>query len=211
MYTYIANDLLQSVNIDVGGDTKTILTVLYDETSRIKTRTFVSSYTDYTYNPNTGEIISIEHKFLNGSLISEYHLEYDHMGRVTKMNTSGGNWEYGYDINGRLSSWQMSGGSQASIVYNARGKRVSMQSSAGQSSCVTNQLGQYTSCGNDRFSWDGNGNMISIHKDGVKVDSNTYDEFNKLISSRENRYVLLLIVVLQFNAEFHNHTFKEVF
>ena len=197
------------MNIDVGGDTKTILTVLYDEAGRVKTRTFVKSYTDYTYHPNTGEVISIEHKFLDGSLISEYHLEYDRMGRVTKMNTSSGNWEYGYDVNGQLSSWQMSDGSQASIAYNARGKRVSMQSSAGQSSCVTNQLGQYTSCGNDRFSWDGNGNLISIHRDGVKVDSNAYDEFNKLISSKENRYVpLLIFLVLQFNTEFQTHTFR---
>ena len=190
-YAYGAYGQLKMVNVNFNH--KTVLyDVLYDEAGRVKTKFYISAQTDYDYNPLTGRLISLQNKFRNGTLTSEYHLDYDHSGRVVAMNTSQGNWEYRYDINGQLSSWKISDESQTDIVYNSRGKRVSAASASGQSSCVTNKLGQYTSCGSDHYEWDLNGNLKSVHRDAVKIDANEYDELNRLVSSKESGYEISL-------------------
>jgi RHS repeat-associated protein len=142
--------------------------------------------TTYAYD-NAGRLTEIVNLAPDASINSRYIYEYDAAGNRIAMKTSDGDWSYGYDASGQLTSANFvsarSDISDKSIQYHydAAGNRTSVIEDGIETLYTSNALNQYLTVGNASYSYDDDGNLIA-KTDASATWSYAYDLENRLIS-----------------------------
>lgn len=170
-------------------DTNNVLIVdyQYDVAGRLsRTNKGNGTFTVNTYDA-AGQILSIDNHAPDGTVNSSFVYTYDALGRRITMSTIDGDWVYGYDPTGQLTSavfTPLTGSpvpaQNLQYVYDALGNRIRTIENGVTIEYTTNNLNQYTQVGNDTFIYDADGNLIS--RSGLSINATySYDQQNRLI------------------------------
>ena len=154
----------------------------YDAAGRLSQRDLGNgTSTVYTYDA-AGQLLSIVNKASDDSVNSQYDYTYDNAGRLTHADTPDGQWEYGYDAIGQLVTAKRPNGQLIQYRYDAAGNRVEVITDGQTTSYSTNELNQITQVGSAVYTYDDDGNLISI-VDGDDVSTFVYNDENRLIEA----------------------------
>lgn len=140
--------------------------------------------TEYSYDP-AGKVTAIVNLAPDGSVSSQYLYSYDAGGRRTGMATSDGDWTYGYDAAGQLTSATFLSSNPdisdkaIAYVYDAAGNRISSTEDGVTTGYTSNLLNQYETAGDASFTYDASGNMLT-RTDASGTTSYSYDSTNRL-------------------------------
>ena len=141
------------------------------------------AFTSFAYVDGATVLASITNYNLNGSQSSYYIYEYDSKGRVIGMNTSEGNWTFGYDPAGQMVEWTNPYGDITTYTYDGRSNRVILSRNGRQSGYETNSVNQYMSFNQSHhFYYDANGNLIR-KTFGELNESFVFDAEGKLVQT----------------------------
>ena len=187
-YKYDKNNVLQYQYDLVNGTTER-----YDydvngnhiRTVKYKSATFkVELITEYVYNSD-GEFAG--YRYIDGSGNASYYgYTYDDDGQISRVTLpSGASARYYYDKFGRITDYG---------IYNSSGNHVTSEwytylPGNGGSNASTHLIGtiDYADCTWFDYTYDNNGNILTISKNGSLVYSYEYDDLDQLI--RENDHV----------------------
>lgn len=161
----------------------------YDADGRlIKEANGNGTTTTYSYDTR-GQLTAIVNLAVEGTESSAYRYSYDVAGQRVGMQTSHGDWVYGYDASGQLTSAQFSvnstgvaaglGDKSLIYAYDAAGNRTSVTEDGVQTLYTSNTLNQYTRVGDTTYTYDADGNQISKTV-GEETWTYSYNEDNRL-------------------------------
>ncbi|MDO8895055.1 Ig-like domain-containing protein [Nitrosomonas sp.] len=118
---------------------------------------------------------------------SYYRYSYDSAGNRSGMETDDGNWNYGYDAIGQLTTAHFTStrpglaDKQIEYVYDAAGNRISQTEDGVTTHYAANALNQYQTAGDANLGYDDDGNMVS-KTDASGTWHYSYDLENRLTS-----------------------------
>jgi RHS repeat-associated protein len=161
----------------------------YDADGRlIKEANGNGTTTTYSYDTR-GQLTAIVNLAVEGTESSAYRYSYDVAGQRVGMQTPHGDWVYGYDASGQLTSAQFSvnstgvaaglGDKSLIYAYDAAGNRTSVTEDGVQTLYTSNALNQYTRVGDTTYTYDADGNQISKTV-GEETWTYRYNEDNRL-------------------------------
>ena len=165
---------------------ETLVTYTYDAAGRLSKKTLGNGvYTDYEYNAN-GQVLTLGNFKPDGSVLSYYNYTYDVRNRRTAMETHYGGWTYEYDETGRLTHAVLESDDPDSIpdqevayAYDALGNRTSTVTNGVTSSYTVNGMNQYTSVGDETYTYDADGNLTQVA--GTDAMTITYNAENRVM------------------------------
>ena len=143
------------------------------------------TFTTYEYD-SAGQLISLFHQAPDGSVNSQFAYAYDHQGRQTMMTTLDGQWSYEYDAVGQLKRAEFVStnaeipGQVLQYDYDAAGNRIRVVRNGATTPYAVNGLNQYVSVAAAVYSYDEDGNLISI-ADGSEITTYAWDDEGRLI------------------------------
>ncbi len=160
----------------------TLIQYTYDSAGKVTQETKGNGvYTQYTYD-SAGQILSMMNYAPSGSsTLSQFIYTYDSLGNRTSMTTLQGTTRYKYDALSQLTAVFYSTGSVETYTYDSAGNRISVKNNNTLSNYSTNIMNQYSQAGGTTFSYDTDGNMLTMVVSG-KTTFYTYDFENRLIS-----------------------------
>jgi len=158
----------------------------YDAVGQVTRKTLGNGvYTTYDYDAS-GRITELVNRGPDAAILSRFARTYDARGRVTRMETHYGAWNYGYDENSQLTRATLVStdpeipDQDLTYVYDALGNRLRTIENSVTTVYTINALNQYTQVGNRTCEYDADGNLIRE----AGPDSTTTYEYNV-----ENRLV----------------------
>ncbi len=141
------------------------------------------TYTTYNYDAD-GDLLTLINYAPNGSINSSFIYTYNSLGLETGETTLQGTWTYAYDADGELIHAVFASNNTAVVPdqdlaysYDALGNRTTTVINGITTTCVTNNMNQYTSVGGVAYKYDANGNLLY---DGTNTYS--YNSLNELTS-----------------------------
>lgn len=181
-YSYDAAGRLASI----GDGATTLVAYSYDAAGNLTGEVNANgTTTTYSYD-DAGRLTAIDNARSDGTVTSFNHYAYDASGHRSAMTTQDGEWAYGYDANGQLVSAAFVSVNAAiadqsySYSYDAAGNRISATENGLTTAYAVGQLNQYSSAGDETFSYDANGNMVSRTGPGG-ITTYSYDVNNRMI------------------------------
>lgn len=138
----------------------------------------------YRYDPVTGLLLELSNYFPNGSLASFFRYTYSLSKTRIYIESHEGIWKFKYDRAGQLLFMIDPKGTKTEYKYDNRKNRKSVSVDGVQQNSIINEMNQYMSYINVRFTYDKNGNMIT--RNGSTLDIFEFDEENKLVSLKTN-------------------------
>jgi RHS repeat-associated protein len=134
----------------------------------------------YTYD-GASRLVGILN--LSGLLpLSSFGYVLDKVGnRTSRISTSGGFDQYGYDSLYRLTSWTNTVGNVTKYSYDAVGNRLSLVVPSGTTNYQYDAADELLKAGTTTFTYDGNGSQITKTTGSVIIDYG-WDALNRLIS-----------------------------
>lgn len=186
-YSYNDHGLLDKITHQIGDGTETELVDYdYDAKDRLVKKTLGNGvYTTYEYDLSN-QLKRLTNYAPDDSVLSFFSYAYDNLGRRTGMQATDGNWTYGYDLVGQLTSAVFESTNpdipsrDISYTYDAVGNRITETVDGVTTNYVTNAMNQYTQVGDATYTYDADGNLVS-KTEGVDVWSYSYDIENRLI------------------------------
>ena len=142
--------------------------------------------TTYRYDLD-GRTTEILNRNADGSVASRYGYAYDANSHVVAEATSDGNWAYGYDAAGELTTANFASTNPAiqsqalAYTYDAAGNRVSQTVNGVTTAYTTNALNQYAAVGGTQYAYDADGNVISETNSAGTITF-TYNEGKQLVA-----------------------------
>ena len=182
-YQYDAAGRLASLH---DGAANLIVSYVYDTAGRLlETHKGNGSQTLNSYDA-AGRVASLQNLAADGSIISKFDYTYDTMSRPIQVDTVDGEWAYGYDALGRLTSAVLDYIDPAmadrtfAYAYDAAGNRVRTVVDGEATDYSANGMNQYVTAGAASYSYDADGNLIG-KVEGGQTWSYRYDSENHLI------------------------------
>lgn len=134
------------------------------------------TWTIYGYDM-AGQQTSVVNYAAGGAITSRYDYTYDALGRRRTLHTLDGDWTYGYDAAGRLTSAvfvstnPLIANQNCSYSYDAAGNRTSVTVNGVTTAYQANALNQYTSVGETAYRYDADGNLTFDGENAYQYDS----------------------------------------
>lgn len=164
-YTYDALGRLDQVR-----DTANALLVdyTYDAANRLTLETRGNGGTvAYTYD-GADQITSITHRDAANAVVEKFTYTRDALNRITAVTGNAGTTQYGYDAAGQLTGVSLPGGRTITYSYDIEGNRTkAVDSAAGTTNYATNKADQYTAAGDETFTYDAAGRVLTRTAAGV--------------------------------------------
>ncbi|WP_240695693.1 RHS repeat-associated core domain-containing protein, partial [Candidatus Chloroploca sp. Khr17] len=162
-----------------------LVTYSYDELGRLARQELGNGIvTTYGYDP-AGRLLSQINRNPDATELARFVYTYDRRGRRIAMETHYGVWTYTYDDVGQLLSAILTS-SEAGIAdqdlryeYDAAGNRVRTTINGVEEAYAANNLNQYTTVGDQTYTYDLDGNLIREEGPGG-VTVYTYNDENRL-------------------------------
>ncbi len=186
-YSYDADGRLQKLT---DGSNRLIDLYQYNADGQLSQETKGNgTSTTYQYNA-AGQIVLLVNYAPDGkTVLSSFKYSYATTGLCSGMTTLDGQWTYGYDADGELTTATFQSKNPAivpnqslSYQYDAAGNRVSVTQNGVTTPYTTNNLNQYTSIGTASYYYDADGNLV-CQQDGAGGATYTYDAENRLIQT----------------------------
>ncbi len=181
-YTYDADARLSEV-LDGSGDV--LVAYSYDDLDRVALESFENgTKTVYGYDAN-GNVASITNLAVGGTVSSSLTYTYDARGNpLSSTDQSGNVTSYAYDLSGQLTQVSSPGGRTIEYAYDADGNRTSVVDAAGTETATyaVNNLNQYTSVGSTTYTYDKDGNLLTM-TNGSGTTTYTYNPNGQLGTS----------------------------
>lgn len=137
--------------------------------------------TAYTYDA-AGNMASVVHRNAASTVLESFSYTYDSRNRITSQTSQAGTTNYAYDLTGQLAGVTLPGGRAITYSYDGNGNRkVVTDSLLGNSTYASNSVDAYTSAGNESFTYDAAGRVLTRTVGGVTTTYG-YDFDNHLIS-----------------------------
>ena len=114
----------------------------------------------YTYEAN--QPVRIETLSPEGDVLAFRGYTYDIMGRVSRMETEAGDWQYAYDALGQLIAETAPDGMRTEYAYDALGSRTSVTVDGIVTVYQPNAMGQYERIGDVAYTYDKNGRVTGM-------------------------------------------------
>lgn len=153
----------------------------YDAAGRLGRKTLGNGvFTTYDYD-GAGRLLHLVNHRADKSVLSRFDYTYDASGRRTSMTTLEGEFLYGYDPLGQLTSVVHPDGRIVNYFYDGAGNRVEVVDDGDSTLYTANNLNQYTLVGDAIYEYDADGNLTAKTEDGVTT-TYAYDVENRLIS-----------------------------
>lgn len=163
-----------------------IVRYAYDSTGRmLREDRGNGTYTTYAYDA-AGRLLHLVHHAPDDSINSRFDYTYDTLGRRVAMETLDGEWTYGYDALGQLTSAEFASTNPAipdqglEYFYDAAGNRTRTIENGVVTLYGVNNRNQYTTVGDAVYTYDADGNLTRI-EDGGDVTTYEYDDESRLI------------------------------
>ncbi|MEO1005699.1 MAG: RHS repeat-associated core domain-containing protein, partial [Cyanobacteria bacterium J06638_38] len=164
-----------------------IVSYQYDDVGRLASEDKGNgTYTEYSYDL-AGQLLSINNFAPDATLNSSSVYTYDALGRQISLSTLDGEWTYGYDATGQLTSADFISTNpdipdqSLTYAYDAAGNRITTTENGSSVDYTTNNLNQYTDVNGFEYQYDADGNLVSKTTDeGIFLYG--YNSENQLIS-----------------------------
>ena len=143
------------------------------------------TFTTYDFD-QVNRLLNLTHHAPDGSINSRFDYTYDNLGQRETMTTLDGEWTYEYDVVGQLTSAIFDSTNPAipnqsfEYQYDAAGNRTRVVENGVEAIYGVNSRNQYTTVGDKVYSYDADGNLVSII-DGTDETTFTYDVQGRLI------------------------------
>ncbi len=167
-----------------------LISYAYDELGRLSEKTFPNGCeTLYAYD-GAGHLAELIHRDGEG-ILDHYLYRFDLMGNKTAIEKQrrgileeSGVYTYAYDALGRLKEVAKDGQIQKTYSYDAFGNRRYMTDRKNRTDYTYNAMNQLLSRADsekeERYAYDGRGNLRSITENGVLKNQYTYGALNRL-------------------------------
>ncbi|TXI40681.1 MAG: hypothetical protein E6Q59_03200 [Nitrosomonas sp.] len=173
--------------VKLGNNAGTLVDYTYDTAGNlIREDNGNGTATTYDYDI-AGRLKQITNFDADSNESSYYRYSYDSAGNRISMETTDGNWSYGYDAAGQLTSAHFTGtrpglpDKHIEYTYDAAGNRISQTEDGVTTHYTANALNQYQTAGDANLSYDTDGNLIS-KTDASGTWHYAYDLENRLTS-----------------------------
>jgi RHS repeat-associated protein len=177
VYHYDAVGRLDSLK---DGSGTLIVSYHYDPSGRLD-RKVMGNGTSTTYQYDAaGNLLHLVNYAPDNSVISRFDYLYDHFGRPTSVTTLTGTTTYRYDTTGQLTSVSLPGDHAITYQYDANGNRMAVTDNGVATNYTTNDLNQYTTVGNTKYTYDADGNLVS-QTDSTGTTSYSYNDLGQLV------------------------------
>ncbi|MEZ6134264.1 MAG: RHS repeat-associated core domain-containing protein [Pirellulaceae bacterium] len=183
-YAYDIAGRLQTV-FDTAGDL--VVGYSYDNVGRLSREDHGNgTYTTYEYDL-ASQLVGLLNHAPDDSLNSSYIYSYNGLGQRESMETLAGTWTYSYDAIGQLIEADFASidssipNQELEFHYDAAGNRIRTVRNGEVTDYGVNNRNQYTVVGSAVYSYDAEGNLVSI-EDGGETTTYEYDVLNRLVA-----------------------------
>ena len=164
-----------------------VVSYQYDAAGRVAVKTLGNGlFTTYQYDP-ASHLLNLTNFLANSTVVSRFSYTYDSRGRRATMGTQDGNWTYGYDDLGQLTSATYAPittnipAQNLTYAYDSAGNRTLSIENGVTNAYAANNLNGYYSVGQTNYTFDADGNLV---KETSFAGTNIYiyNDENRLIS-----------------------------
>jgi RHS repeat-associated protein len=176
-YSYDAFGRLKSLTDGAG---QNIISYDYDAVGRlVKEVNGNGTSSIYTYD-SYNQLTSLIHYKSDNAINSSFVYAYNNLGQRISMVIEAGTFFYDYDEIGQLISIITPDNQTIQYKYDQGGNRTTITKNGTDIAYVSNNLDEYTTVGNDIYTYDRDGNLISRNSNG-QTSIYSYDAENRLI------------------------------
>ncbi|QCI80358.1 hypothetical protein E6W36_15110 [Hankyongella ginsenosidimutans] len=169
----------------LGDESGTLVTYSYDAGGNLAREDKANgTWTTYSYDA-ASHLTAIDNHAPSGSVSSFVHYGYDDAGLRITQDTQDGHWAYGYDASGQLTAADFTSikpglaDKHLSWTYDAAGNRTQSVEDGVVTHYTVNSLNQYTQVGDETFTYDADGNMVT-RTGPVGTTTYSYDANNRI-------------------------------